>query len=600
MSMDSARSEDDPNTFAPLGLQPALLDNIRQLGFEEPTPIQAAAIPPLLAGRDVIGRARTGSGKTAAFGLPLLQRLDRKVAGVQALILTPTRELALQVTEALRSFARGIGPQIVTIYGGAPYPPQLRALRAGVPIVVGTPGRVIDHLERGSLDLSRLRLLILDEADEMLRMGFIEDVERVLEAAASDRQIALFSATMPNPIRRVADKHLNDPVVLQVEGGPLTVDHIEQRWLRVPERHKLEALCRILAAEERGATLVFARTRAACAGLTGELERRGIGADALHGDLGQAARERVLGRMREGLLDVLVATDVASRGLDVELITHVVNFDLPTDAENYVHRIGRTGRAGRTGNAITFVTPREVGRLRAFARRIGQPIPEAQVPSDADAACIRLRRLREGLGEALLAPDHEVLRGWIQAVSEEEDWDPLDLAAAALRLLTEPRGALDLDPDPRPPAWARAPARPPQRQDRQPEQRNQTAPPRPREGSQVDPEDQVELFFAAGSARGVRPGDIVGALANEAGVPGAWIGRVSIHDHKSFVGVPRVVAEGLLADGPTFNLRGAQVRMALARDDRPQRRTDGGRGAFGPHRSKQARTQVKQSKARKD
>ena len=599
-SADQTPSEDEPNAFGSLGLSPALLANIGQLGFEEPTPIQSAAIPPLLAGHDVIGRARTGSGKTAAFGLPLVQLLDPAHAGVQALVLAPTRELALQVTAAIRDLARGTSARLVTIYGGAPYPPQLRALRAGVPIVVGTPGRVIDHLERGSLDLSGLRLLILDEADEMLRMGFIEDVERVLEAANDERQVALFSATMPDPIRRVADRHLREPVILQVEGGPLTVDHIDQRWVRVPERHKLEALVRLLAAEDRGATLVFARTRAACAGLASELERRGTGVDALHGDLGQSARERVMGRMREGMIDVLIATDVASRGLDVEHITHVINFDLPTDAENYVHRIGRTGRAGRAGSAISFVTPREVGRLRGFSRRIGQPIPQEQVPSDADMARRRMGRLREGLGEAQQMPELEALRSWLETVIEEEGWDPVDVAAAAVGLLTQARGKLDLDPDPRPPVWARAPVQQ-QRQQRPPPDRQPPPPARGRpEGREVDVTDEVELFLAAGRARGVRPADIVGALAHEAGVPGAWIGRINIHDHKSFVGLPREVVEHLLSGGSTFNIRGTEVRMAMANDDRPRHRDEGGgRDAFGPHRSKSARTRVKHAKGRK-
>jgi ATP-dependent RNA helicase DeaD len=563
--------------FDGLGLIPPLMESIRQLGFEKPTPIQAAAIPVLLEGRDMIGRARTGSGKTAAFGLPLLQVLDRDVAGVQALVLAPTRELALQVTEALRTFARRGGPPVVTIYGGASYTPQLRALREGVPVVVGTPGRVIDHLERGSLDLSNLRLLVLDEADEMLRMGFIDDVERIIEAASPERQVALFSATMPDPIRRVADAHLREPVMVQVEESRLTVDHIEQRWLRVPERYKLEAIARVLAAEERGATLVFARTRANCARLADELNLRGFNCDALHGELGQSARERVLGRMREGLLEILIATDVASRGLDVEHITHVVNFDMPTDAENYVHRIGRTGRAGRKGSAITFVTPGEMGRLRLFGRRIGQQIPQADVPSNADVEKLRQQRLREGLAAALDAPGHTQLRGWIEAVAQDEGWEPADVAAAAIRLLTEPRGELDLDPDPAPPAWAQPPrpyqARPQQgggrpQQDRRPPPRQ--APPRDGpDALQSFSGDEVELFFAAGSERGVRPADIVGALANEAGIPGSAIGRISIHAYKTFAGVPREVADRLLAAGSTFNIRGADVRMAIAHQGAP-------------------------------
>jgi len=584
-SNDTPREEDDGNVFSSMGLRPELLENIASLGFTEPTPIQAAGIPPLLQGHDVIGRARTGSGKTAAFGLPLLHNLDRDARGVQALVLAPTRELALQVTEALRTFARG-GPSIVTIYGGSPYAPQLRALRSGVPIVVGTPGRVIDHLERGSLDLSGLRMLVLDEADEMLRMGFIDDVERVLEAAADDRQVALFSATMPDPIRRVADRHLNEPVVVQVEEGKLSVDHIDQRWIRVPERFKLEALGRTLAAEERGATLVFARTRAACAELSEELGSMGMEVDALHGDLGQAARERVLGRMRQGRLDVLVATDVASRGLDVEHITHVVNYDIPDDAEVYVHRIGRTGRAGRAGTAITFVTPAQVRRLHYFCKQLDRRIPQAQVPSDADIARLRQLRLQRGVAATIDASEPDAMRAWVEAMADEEGWDPIDLATAALRMLTAPRGPLDFDPDTQAPAWCRPPSRP------APHHKNQRQPGPPRRDgprrtqAQFDASNEVELFFAAGHSRGVRPADIVGALANEAGVPGGAIGRISIHDYKSFAGVPREIADRLLAAGSTLSIRGADVRMALAHGGQPPagRPRRGRPGPRGPKR----------------
>ncbi|HJL49182.1 MAG TPA: DEAD/DEAH box helicase, partial [Polyangiaceae bacterium LLY-WYZ-15_(1-7)] len=352
--------------FDAFGFDPRIVHALGAIGFDAPTPIQAEAMPPLLEGRDVIGRARTGSGKTAAFGLPLLQRVVATARpdsdGVRALVLTPTRELALQVTKALRSFAEGLPIEMVTVYGGAAYGPQLKALRRGVPIVVGTPGRVLDHVERGTLDLSALELLVLDEADEMLRMGFFEDVERVFERAPDSRQVALFSATMPPPIQAVAENRLPDPIEVQVEDSALSVDHIEQRGILVPERHKLDALERLLAAEPLTGAIVFCRTRAGCAETADALAKRGLSVDALHGDLNQAARERVLMRFRAGRLQVVVATDVAARGIDVDTVSHVITYDLPPAPEEYVHRIGRTGRAGRDGVAISLVTPRERGR----------------------------------------------------------------------------------------------------------------------------------------------------------------------------------------------------------------------------------------------
>jgi ATP-dependent RNA helicase DeaD len=369
--------EDPPSGFAAFALDERLRKAIGGLGFEKPTPVQAEAIPPLLEGRDVIGRARTGSGKTAAFGLPLLERV-KDGGGARALILAPTRELAIQVGNALRSFAKNIkGLQIATIYGGAPYPPQLKALRAGATIVVGTPGRVIDHLDRGTLNLSNLEFFVLDEADEMLRMGFIDDVEKLLAATPEERQIALFSATMPERIRGVAKKYLKNPHRVEVEGHGMTVDHISQQWIYVPYRFKMDAIVRLLRGVARGTTLVFARTKAACGDINDRLTREGFNIDALHGDLSQPARDQVMKRMRARRLRIVVATDVAARGLDVEHIEHVINFDIPDDAEIYVHRIGRTGRAGREGKAITFVTPRERGRLRDFERRLRAKITHA-------------------------------------------------------------------------------------------------------------------------------------------------------------------------------------------------------------------------------
>ncbi|MDH5491903.1 MAG: DEAD/DEAH box helicase, partial [Myxococcales bacterium] len=451
---ESSAPQAEPTTspFESFALDPRILEAVRDLGFTEPTPIQVEAMPPLLRGQDVIGGARTGSGKTAAFGLPLLEKVKEGGSAVRALVLAPTRELALQVTDAIRSYAKHLPIRLVTIYGGASYRPQLDALRRGVTVVVGTPGRVLDHVDRGTLDLSSLELLVLDEADEMLRMGFIEDVERVLEASPKGRQIALFSATMPPPIRRVAASHLRDPLAIQVEQSALTVEHIAQRWLLVPQLHKFEALQRVLAGEERGTTLIFARTRAGCAEIADKLAADGISVDALHGDLNQAARERVLLRLRNRRLDVVVATDVAARGIDVDHITHVLNLDLPIDPEIYVHRIGRTGRAGRAGSAISFITPGEMRRLRILERAVKMRIEPMPVPTDADIALRKVARLREKIiARGAEEPSERALE---LARSLIEDGDSAEqVLADALRVLADAEGMnLDRKPDASAPA----------------------------------------------------------------------------------------------------------------------------------------------------
>jgi ATP-dependent RNA helicase DeaD len=534
--------------FEAFGLDPRLVSAVSKLGFEDPTPIQIEAIPLLLEGHDVVGGARTGSGKTAAFGLPLLERVkDGEPGKVRALVLTPTRELALQVTEAIRSFAKNLPVRVVTIYGGAPYPPQLEALRKGVPIVVGTPGRVIDHMDRGSLDLSGLELLVLDEADEMLRMGFIDDVERVLSATPPERQVALFSATMPDPIRRIAGKYLRTPKEVQVESEQLTTEHIEQRGLLVPERNKLDALARVLAAEPRGATLVFARTRAGCAETAAFLAERGFSVDALHGDLAQGARELVLTRLRAGRLDVVVATDVAARGLDVDVLTHVINLDLPNDPETYVHRIGRTGRAGRAGVAISMVTPRESGRVRFFQKALGVRIEPVEAPSDAEIRDARRARLRD----AVIAAAEKIPGAYGELADEllSRVEDPRSLVAAAIRVLASERGFdMSAPADDRPPSWSRT----------------TRGASRPREESYVA-EDEVEVFFPIGKTRGVRPADLVGALANELNIPGHRIGKIDIGPTKSFVRLPREVAEHLLEQVKTIQIRRVDVPVTMAR-----------------------------------
>ncbi|MEC7242153.1 MAG: DEAD/DEAH box helicase [Myxococcota bacterium] len=549
-------------SFQDFALDPRIEQSISALGFEEATPIQAATIPVLLEGHDVIGQARTGSGKTAAFGLPLLERVKEAPKGVRALVLAPTRELAIQVTEALRSYSQALKLRMVTIYGGAPYPPQLKALKKGVSIVVGTPGRVLDHLERGSLDLSQVELLVLDEADEMLRMGFIEAVETVLENTPPDRQIALFSATMPKPIARVAERFLNDPQRIQVESEALTVEHISQSWIKAPERHKLNALLRILKTEkDRGGTLIFTRTRSRCAEVADHLIAAGINADAIHGDLGQAARERVLKRLRGKTLGTLVATDVAARGLDVSHLTHVINLDFPGDAEVYVHRIGRTGRAGETGRAILLVTPGEQRKLRFLQKAVNNAIEPMEVPSDALVAEAERAQLSRDIEKVLKKGLPENALQWLDEVLENPELTPEAVAAAAVHLLATRQGiSIEFSSQTAPPKWAQ----------KTPKKSSGERGSRPDFGSV----NQVEIFLSIGKVAGVRPGDVVGAIANDTDLSGNDIGKVSVFDHKTFVGLSEENADLLIAEHPVLEIRGKSIRVKKARP-RPAEKSQG-------------------------
>ncbi|HET7268612.1 MAG TPA: DEAD/DEAH box helicase, partial [Oleiagrimonas sp.] len=398
----------DPATvdFASLNLAPAVQRVLADVGYETPSPIQAATIPPLLEGRDVLGQAQTGTGKTAAFALPLLSRLEPAAGKPQALVLAPTRELAIQVAEAFQTYAAHIpGFRVLPIYGGTGYGPQLHGLRRGVHVVVGTPGRIMDHMSKGTLDLSALRFVVLDEADEMLRMGFAEAVDTILQGAPKQRQTALFSATMPKQIRRVAQQHLSDPVEVSIAAKTSTAAKIHQRFWRVSGLHKLDALTRILEAEPFDAMIVFARTRQATETLAEKLQARGFTAAPIHGDIAQNQRERLIKQLRDSKLDILVATDVAARGLDVERISHVINYDIPYDTESYVHRIGRTGRAGREGEAIMFVSPREQGMLRAIERATRQKVEPMELPSTAIVNDRRIERFISRIDEALTADD---------------------------------------------------------------------------------------------------------------------------------------------------------------------------------------------------
>src|SRR5947207_2981556 len=411
-------------SFSDLGLTPKLLAAVESVGYEAPTPIQARTIPALLAGKDVIGQAQTGTGKTAAFALPILQTIDLRRAEVQALVLTPTRELAIQVAEAIHTYGKGLGPlRVLPVYGGQGMQNQIKHLRHGVHVVVGTPGRIMDHLRRETLALDALRICVLDEGDEMLRMGFIDDVETILREMPDQRQMALFSATMPPAIRKIAERHLRDPETIAIETQTVTVAAVDQRYLNVTERQKLDALISVLEVESPEAALVFVRTKNSAAQLTERLQARGYAAEAMHGDMSQQSREVVIRRLRDGLVEIVIATDVAARGLDVERITHVINHDVPFDAESYVHRIGRTGRAGRGGTAILFITPRETRLLKSIERFTGHRIIPMRMPSAADVAARRVQSFKRRLLESSAAEGLEPYLALVEELAEEAGVD---------------------------------------------------------------------------------------------------------------------------------------------------------------------------------
>jgi ATP-dependent RNA helicase DeaD len=539
-------------TFADLGLAEPLLRVLAEVGYEAPTPIQAQTIPPLLAGRDLIGQAQTGTGKTAAFALPILHRLDLSRAEPQALILTPTRELAIQVAEAVHTYSKHLGRvAVLPVYGGQPIDRQQQRLVRGVHVVVGTPGRILDHLRRGTLRLDGIRTAVLDEADEMLRMGFIEDVESILAQASPSpdqpRQTALFSATMPPEIRRVASRHLRDPVSIAIERHLRTVPAIEQRYLNVAPQQKLEALSRLLETEPADAVLVFNRTKTGAAELAEKLQARGYAAEAMHGDMNQAQRETVIRRLRSGQVEIVIATDVAARGLDVDRISHVVNYDMPNDVEAYVHRIGRTGRAGRSGVAVLFVSPRERRMMQDIERFTGQRIQAMKMPTRADVAARRMAMFKESIRKTLAEGDLDLYLTLVEELVEE-GLDLAEVAAAAARLARKDKPLeVELEPE-------------------------------PREMPQTE-DGMVRLFIPAGSRAGVRPADIVGAIANEADVPGKAIGAIDIYDFFTFVEIPSRYSRQVLERMAQATIRGRQVEVRVARPDQTVPPTDRPRGA---------------------
>ncbi|KQX97198.1 RNA helicase [Rhodanobacter sp. Root480] len=550
-----------PSGFGALALHPDVLRVLADVGYESPSPIQAATIPPLLEGRDVLGQAQTGTGKTAAFALPILSRITPRAGKPQALVLAPTRELAIQVAEAFQRYAAHIpGFQVLPIYGGQSYGPQLHALKRGVHVVVGTPGRVIDHLDKGTLDLSELRFLVLDEADEMLRMGFIDDVEKVLQATPPERQVALFSATMPTVIRKIAQRHLKDPVEVIIKSSTTTAANIHQRYWFVSGMHKLDAMTRILEAEPFDAMIIFARTKQATEELAGKLQARGLAAAAINGDIAQAQRERVIQQLKDGKLDILVATDVAARGLDVERISHVLNYDIPYDTESYVHRIGRTGRAGRNGEAILFVSPRERGMLHAIERATRQPIEQMQLPSVEVVNDVRIGKFKQRISDTLAVGELGDFQKLIEQYEQEYNVPAIEIAAALARIAQGDQPLL-LAPPPKREKYEPATR---ERSDRTSRERSDTRAPRehkphlheraahdrtgqeqaPREFGQrpvrahATEQGKRTYRIEVGHEHGVKPGNIIGAIANEAGLDSQYIGRLSIRDHYSLIDLP--------------------------------------------------------------
>lgn len=532
-------------TFAQLGLNAQLLESLRELGYETPTPIQQQTIPLLLAGRDLIGQAQTGTGKTASFALPILEGLDLNLSATQALVLTPTRELAIQVAEAIHAYARHLGRvRVLPVYGGDPIYKQLQRLRAGLHVVVGTPGRVMDHLRRGTLTLDALKIVVLDEADEMLRMGFVEDIEWILEQAPAQRQTVLFSATMPPAVRRITGRYLTDPVTVEIKHKTLTVPTVDQRYLHVLEKQKLETLTHVLEVETAPdeANLIFVRTKLRAAEVADKLQARGYAVEAMHGDMNQPQRESVIRRMREGQVDTVVATDVAARGLDIDHIARVINYDIPNDPESYVHRIGRTARAGRTGQAILFIAPRETRMMQEIERYIGQRLTPMKVPNRADVAARRVALFKAHLLKTLESEDLEIYLSLVEELAEESGRDLAEIAAAAARLARGDKPLSITEPAPEP----AAPALPPS----------------------LAGAESVRFYINVGQADGVRPADIVGAIANEADVAGKHIGPLDIRDDSTLVEVPVRYYEQVLTAMQGAKIRNLNIRLrpATAKD----------------------------------
>ncbi len=625
MSADPSETTSVNPGFRDLALSEPVQRALDDVGYESPSPIQAATIPYLLEGRDVLGQAQTGTGKTAAFALPILTAINPAKSGPQALVLAPTRELAIQVAEAFQKYAAHMkGFHVLPIYGGQSYEPQLKALKRGVHVVVGTPGRVMDHMKRGTLNLSNLSCLVLDEADEMLRMGFIDDVEFILQQTPKERQVALFSATMPSQIRRIAQTYLRNPAEVTIKSKTTTATNIRQRYLMASGiEHKLNALTRILEAEPFDGMIIFARTKSATTELAEKLEARGYSCAALNGDIVQAQRERTVNRLKNGQLDIIVATDVAARGLDVERISHVVNFDIPTDTESYVHRIGRTGRAGRSGEAILFVASRERHLLATIERATRQPVTLMQLPSVSAVNDLRIMRFKQKISETIAAGGLDQLRTAVEQYEHEHNVPMIEIAAALAHMAqgdkplllaegpTERRAAAVAGPERAPRENMFAPERS-ERFERRPTPERRTPPAREtrdfREAPRAETPARAERFerpaaterferserpqrmerperserpvrpraaaeegmetyrIEVGHVHSVKPGNIVGAIANEAEIDSEFIGRIEIFEDHSLIDLPEGMPKETFRGLQKVWVCGQQLKISKAGD----------------------------------
>lgn len=562
-------NKENNESFTQFGLGDEIIKAVKEIGYEIPSPIQIKTIPLLLERRDIIGQAQTGTGKTAAFALPILQNIEVASRALQAIVLTPTRELAIQVAEAIHSYAKYLkNVRVLPVYGGQSIFQQVKHLRSGVQIIVGTPGRVMDHIRRETIEFSELKMVVLDEADEMLRMGFIDDVEWILSHTPKERQTALFSATMPKEVRRIAENHLQNAVNIEVERKTLTVPAIKQYYLNVSESQKTDVLTKILEAEstDEESVLIFHRTKIGCDQLADKLKARGYSVEAMHGDMNQNQREAVIKKLKAGKVEIVVATDVAARGLDVERIGIVVNYDMPGDTESYVHRIGRTGRAGRTGKSIVFVTPRQVKMKREIEKYTNQQIEPMKLPTQADIVARRVSSLKEKIMSALTEQELDLYLSLVEDFAEENGCDIAEIAAAAIFLAVGDK-PLEVSPEPI------------------------------IEKSHYPESGMVKLFFNVGRKHRVSPSDFVGAIANEAGIPGKAIGAIDVNDRFSLVDIPQEFVSQVLSKMKDTQIRSqfANIRIASETktntefDSSPPRRER----EFRPDRGKRKKTRAK-------
>ncbi|MEO3761277.1 DEAD/DEAH box helicase [Mycobacterium sp. B14F4] len=545
-------------TFDDLQIHPSVLRAVADVGYESPSAIQAATIPAMMAGSDVVGLAQTGTGKTAAFAIPILSKIDTGSRVTQALVLAPTRELALQVAEAFSRYGAHLSVNVLPIYGGSSYGPQLAGLKRGAQVVVGTPGRVIDHLEKGSLDLSHLDYLVLDEADEMLTMGFAEEVERILADTPEYKQVALFSATMPPAIRKITTRYLHDPVEVTVKSKTQTAENITQRYVQVAGPRKMDALTRLLEVEPFEAMIVFVRTKQATEEVADRLKARGFSAAAINGDIPQAVRERTINALKDGSIDILIATDVAARGLDVERISHVLNYDIPHDPESYVHRIGRTGRAGRSGTALLFVTPRERHLLNSIERVTRQKLVESELPTVEDVNEKRVAKFLDSITAALASPGIDVFRGLIEAYERDHDVPMADIAAALALQSRDGEEFLMTEP---PPEKRR------ERREKPSRDGEDRGPRKPRERRS----DLATYRIAVGKRHKVAPGAIVGAIANEGGLHRSDFGHIAIKVDHSLVELPAKLPKQTLKALENTRIQGQLIHLEPDRGPKPHR-----------------------------